>query len=156
MVIKYVVRGYEVHITCYMVHLTLYVSCGYMLHVKQYVVHVMWDEVRVIWVHVTQYEVCVTWVRSMLYAVRGTWVSLYDFPPLVAFKGLFSFRKWFCFLDLKIKNGWSFHFRYSKFQGKGNKGKYLRGSDFLGYVYKVLSCPGCAVGLAVRLGWWVG
>ena len=83
------------------------------------------------------------------YEVRLTWVSLYDFPPLVAFKGRFSFRKWFCFLDLKIKNDWSFHFRYSNFQGKGNKGKYLRGSDFLGYVYKVLRCRGCGVGLAV-------
>ena len=96
MVIKYVLR------------LSQYVTCGYMLHVRStpfmscgYEVRVMWDEVRVTLVRSTWYI-----VHLSHYEVRGTWVSLYDFPPLVAFKGLFSFRKWFCFLELKIKNGW--------------------------------------------------
>ena len=60
-----------------------------------------------------------------MYEVRGTWVSLYDSPPLSAFQGLFAFVKRFCFLELKIKNDWSFHFRDSNFSGKGNKGEYL-------------------------------
>ena len=54
-----------------------------------------------------------------------TWVSPYDFPPLVSFQGRLAFRKWFDFLELKIKNGWQFHFWYRNFSGKGNKGEYL-------------------------------
>ena len=58
-------------------------------------------------------------------SVRAIWISLYDFPPLSACKGLFAFVKRFDFLDLKIKNDWQFHFRDSIFSGKGNKWEYL-------------------------------
>ena len=61
-----------------------------------------------------------------------TWISLYDFPPLSAFEGLFAFRKWFYFLDLKIKNDWHFHFWDSKFSGKGKNRQYLKGCYFWG------------------------
>ena len=69
-----------------------------------------------------------------------TWISLYDFPPLSACKGLFAFRKRFCFLDLKIKNDWQFHFRDSNFSGKGKKGQYLRGCYFLWYIIIRCQC----------------
>ena len=59
------------------------------------------------------------------YRLPLTWVSLYDSPPLASFQGRFACRKWFDFLDLKIKNGWHFHFRDSKFSGKGKNWKYL-------------------------------
>ena len=75
--------------------------------------------------------------RGTKYAVCAMWVSLYDFPPLSAFQGLFAFRKRFCFLDLKIKNDWQFHFRNSNFSGKGNKGEYLYGCYFGGIYNKV-------------------
>ena len=52
------------------------------------------------------------------------------------FQGLFAFRKRFCFLELKIKNDWQFHFWDSKFSGKGNKGEYLKGCYFLGYIIR--------------------
>ena len=96
----------------------------YVLYGTSYTLRVMWDELRATWVIVNSYVLRDTWVYVTCYAVRLSWVSLYDFPPLVACKGRFSCRKWFCFLDLKIKNGWWFHFRNSKFSGKGNKGKY--------------------------------
>ena len=118
-----------------------YVIRGYILRVTSYAVRV------------TKYVLCGT-----KYEVRLTWVSLYDFPPLSACQGRFSFRKWFCFLDLKIKNGWSFHFGYCNFSGKGNNWKYLMECYFLGYIYNKVSrcqggdvvgwvgCGGCAVG----------
>ena len=52
------------------------------------------------------------------YRLPLTWISLYDSPPLVTFEGLFAFRKWFGFLDLKIKNDWEFRFWYGNFSGK--------------------------------------
>ena len=79
-------------------------------------------------------------LRVMCYEVRVMWISLYDSPPLVSFQGLFSFRKWFCFLELKIKNGWQFHFWNSNFSGKGNRGKYLKGCYFLGYIIIRCQC----------------
>ena len=91
------------------------------------------------------------------YRLPLTWISLYDFPPLVTFEGLFAFRKWFCFLDLKIKNDWSFHFGYGIFSGKGKKGQYLNGCYFCGiYIIrcqgvnvKPIRWPVCGVVLAV-------
>ena len=102
------------------------------------------------------------WV-SILYSMSFyrsplTWVSLYDSPPLVSFQGLFACRKWFCFLDLKIKKGCGFGFRYGIFSGKGNKGEYSMGCYFLGYIYKVLRLTGWFVWAdkVARLCGWVG
>ena len=89
------------------------------------------------------------------YVLRDMWVSLYDFPPLVTFEGLFACWKWFDFLELKIKNGWQFHFWNSNFSGQGKKGQYLKGCYFSGYVYKVLRCLSC-VGVGWLVGWLVG
>ena len=89
------------------------------------------------------------------YVLRDMWVSLYDFPPLVTFEGRLAFRKWFDFLELKIKNGWQFHFWNSNFSGQGKKGQYLKGCYFLWYVYKVLRCLSC-VGVGWLVGWLVG
>ena len=72
-------------------------------------------------------------LRISCYAVRSTqyvllcdmcyvWISLYDSPPLVTFEGRLACRKWFGFLELKIKKGCGFGFRYGIFSGKGNKG----------------------------------
>ena len=52
------------------------------------------------------------------YILHAIWVSLYEFPPLVSFEGRFACGKWFCFLELKIKNDWGFGFRYGIFSGK--------------------------------------
>ena len=112
-----------VRVTYYAVRYTKYAFRGYVG--TNYLVHVMWA-------HVTQYalrDMCYVLYGTLYvlygYEVRATWISLYDFPPLAVCQGRFSCRKWFCFLDLKIKNDWSFHFRYSIFSGKGNKGEYL-------------------------------
>ena len=74
------------------------------------------------------------------YVLCAMWISLYDSPPLVSFEGRFVFRKWFGFLDLKIKNDWGFGFRYGIFSGKGNNWQYLNGCYFMGIYNKVSRC----------------
>lgn len=128
MVIKYALRGYMLRLSCYALRSMCYVGTPYVLYGTSYTL-------RVMWIPVSCYVLHVMWDE-----VRLTWVSLYDFPPLVAFKGRFSFRKWFCFLDLKIKIGWQFHFWNSNFSGKGKRGKYLQGCYFWG-VYNI-RCQG--------------
>ena len=143
--------------TCYVFRVTSYMGTQYAVCDTQYVILSTPFVVTL----VRWYELISTCHVGTCYAVRATWLSPYDFPPLVSFQGRFAFRKWFCFLDLKIKNGWQFHFRDSNFSGKGNKGEYSRGCYFLVYIYKVSMCGGCIVsycGLIVwGLGWlWLG
>ena len=166
MVIKYAIRGYMLRLSCYAVRdtwsvrfeanvlrvvmwyvLCRYVPYGYELHITQYVILSTPFVLHFTWVRDTWYvwrSTCHVLYGTLYilygYAVRAMWLSLYDFPPLVTFQGRFAFRKWFCFLDLKIKNGWQFHFRDSNFSGKGNKGEYSRGCYFLVYIYKVSRC----------------
>ena len=138
-----------------------------------YAVHVTW--VHAMWIRDLWYMLRDMWVTSCVlrltcfmstcyvdrlvrvtyYAVRDTWLSLHYFPPLVSFEGLFACRKWFCFLELKIKNRWGFGFRYGNFSGKGKKGQYLNGCYFCGiyiircreHIYKYQNGV-CLVGLS--------
>ena len=124
MVFKYVFR--VVYVTSYVG--TSYVSTHYVLYGTWYILHFACHVDTSFAVRSTPYvDTLVRWYELIstchvgtCYAVRATWISLYDFPPLSVCQGRFSCWKWFCFLDLKIKNDWSFHFRYSNFSGKGN------------------------------------
>ena len=136
MVFKYVFR--VVYVTSYVG--TSYVSTHYVLYGTWYILHFACHVDTSFAVRSTPYvDTLVRWYELIstchvgtCYAVRATWISLYDFPPLSVCQGRLACRKWFCFLDLKIKNDWQFHFRYSNFQGKGNKRQYLRGCIFWG------------------------
>ena len=117
MVFKYLLRGYMLRISCYEVRSTKYV-----IRDTKYVLCVIWYTLHLIWERSTFHVGTCHVVHGIYYTLRLTWLSLYDSPPLAVFKGLFSFRKWFCFLELKIKNDWWFHFWNSNFSGKGNRG----------------------------------
>ena len=134
MVIKYVFREYVLCGTWYILHFTPYV--GTLVRITWYVPCGLSD------LQQTSLVLLSTWYMGIcyMYEVRLSWISLYDFPPLASFQGLFAFVKRFCFLDLKIKNDWSFHFRNSNFSGKGNKGEYLYGCYFLGYIIIRCQC----------------
>ena len=110
------------HLTPYLLRITCYV---FMLLVMSYVLPFTLVRAMCYVLNITSYTLCDTPCVPCGYTLRAMWISLYDFPTLVSFEGLFAFVKWFCFLDLKIKNDWQFHFRNSNFSGKGNKGEYL-------------------------------